>query len=124
MKSRKFLSMLLGISMMISVTACGNDNTGQMQPAAENAGESTPAESQESQESTEAADPAQVQKITMWSNDQHDQAIIDEKIQQFNETIGKEKGIEVEYTVYGSDYYSTLDVAVSAGEGPDIFKCY
>ena len=38
MKSRKFLSMLLGISMMISVTACGNDNTGQMQPAAENAG--------------------------------------------------------------------------------------
>lgn len=64
-----------------------------------------------------------VQKITMWSNDQHDQKIYEEKIQKFNVTIGKEQGIEVEYTVYGSDYYSTLDVAVSAGEAPDIFKC-
>lgn len=64
-----------------------------------------------------------VQVIRMWSNDQHDQAIIRQKIDEFNATIGKENGIAVEYTVYGSDYYTTLDVAVSAGEGPDIFKC-
>lgn len=126
MKSKKLLSILLGIGMMVSVTACGN--SGQAEPAAKSTEESTAAESQEnageSQESAaEPAEPGEVQKITMWSNDQHDQAIIDEKIQEFNETIGKEKGIEVEYTVYGSDYYSTLDVAVSAGEGPDIFKC-
>ncbi|MDD4310928.1 MAG: extracellular solute-binding protein [Eubacteriales bacterium] len=64
-----------------------------------------------------------VQTIRMWSNDQHDQKVINAKIEEFNETIGKEKGIAVEYTVYGSDYYSTLDVAVSADQGPDIFKC-
>lgn len=64
-----------------------------------------------------------VQVIRMWSNDQHDQSVIKEKIEAFNATIGKENGIAVEYTVYGSDYYSTLDVAVTSKEGPDIFKC-
>ena len=64
-----------------------------------------------------------VQVIRMWSNDQHDQAVIKAKIDEFNATIGKENGIAVEYTVYGSDYYSTLDAAVNSKEGPDIFKC-
>lgn len=64
-----------------------------------------------------------VQVIRMWSNDQHDQSVIKAKIEEFNATIGKENGIAVEYTVYGSDYYSTLDVAVTSKEGPDIFKC-
>lgn len=59
-----------------------------------------------------------VQVIRMWSNDQHDQSVIKEKIEAFNATIGKENGIAVEYTVYGSDYYSTLDVAVTSKEGP------
>ena len=69
------------------------------------------------------AGAAEVQTIRMWSNDQHEQAVIKAKIDEFNATIGKENGIAVEYTVYGSDYYSTLDVAVTSGEGPDIFKC-
>lgn len=68
-----------------------------------------------------AASADDVQVIRMWSNDQHDQSVIKEKIEAFNATIGKENGIAVEYTVYGSDYYSTLDVAVTSKEGPDIF---
>lgn len=34
-----------------------------------------------------------VQVIRMWSNDQHDQSVIKEKIEAFNATIGKETGL-------------------------------
>ena len=64
-----------------------------------------------------------VDTINMWSNDTHDQSVYEKVIEDFNNTTGKEKGIVVNYTVYGSDYYNALDVAVTAGEGPDIFKC-
>ena len=69
------------------------------------------------------ASAEEVQVIKMWSNDQHDQAVFNAKIEEFNATIGKENGVAVDYTVYGSDYYTTLDVAVVGKEGPDIFKC-
>lgn len=106
MRMKKVLSLLFGAILTASLFACGGS------------GEKEASSGKGAEENAK-----DVQKITMWSNDQHDQEIIEEKIQEFNETVGKEKGIEVEYTVYGSDYYSTLDVAVSAGEGPDIYKC-
>lgn len=93
MRTRKYLSLALCMALLLSLCAF------------------TPASAED------------VQVIRMWSNDQHDQSVIHAKIDEFNATIGKENGIAVEYTVYGSDYYTTLDVAVSAGEGPDIFKC-
>ncbi len=106
MRMKRVLALLLGTVLATSLAACGSSGGGEASGEKESGGSSQ-----------------DVQKITMWSNDQHDQEIIEDKIQEFNDTIGKEKGIEVEYTVYGSDYYSTLDVAVSAGEGPDIYKC-
>lgn len=121
MKGRKIIALALGLTMLMATAGCGN--TAQ-EPAALTAESAAGTESAETITGSEAApDKVEMKKITMWSNDQHDQAVIEEKVQQFNETVGKEKGIEVEYTVYGSDYYSTLDVAISAGEGPDIFKC-
>lgn len=119
MKGKKLTGIILGIWVLASVTGCGSTSSGTQASGQETAGNDI---TKSSIEETNAV-PGEITKVTMWSNDQHDQAIIDEKIREFNETIGKEKGIEVEYTVYGSDYYSTLDVAVSAGEGPDIFKC-
>lgn len=113
MKMKKVMLMLLSAAMLVSMAGCGNTKS-------ETAGNETAKEETKEETKEENKD---VQKITMWSNDQHDQKIFEEKIQEFNETTGKEEGIEVEYTVYGSDYYSTLDVAVSAGEGPDIYKC-
>lgn len=107
MKMKKVFSLLVGAGLVVSLAACGSSGS-ESTSGGKDVGEKAEKD---------------VKKITMWSNDQHDQEIIEEKIQEFNDTIGKEKGIEVEYTVYGSDYYSTLDVAVSAGEGPDIYKC-
>lgn len=111
MKMKKVMLMLLSAVLLVSAAGCGNAKSEGADNESGTAKEETKEEGKD------------VQKITMWSNDQHDQKIFEEKIKEFNETTGKEEGIEVEYTVYGSDYYSTLDVAVSAGEGPDIYKC-
>ena len=46
-----------------------------------------------------------------------------ETVENFNATKGKELGIQIELSVYGSDYYSTLDIALSADDAPHIFKC-
>ena len=69
------------------------------------------------------AEESKVETVTIWSNDAHNKAQYEALINEFNETVGKEKGIVIEYTVYGGDYYSALDVALQAGEAPDIFKC-
>ncbi len=70
-----------------------------------------------------SADEKKIDTITVWSNDAHNKAQYEALIADFNETVGKEKGIVIEYTVYGGDYYSSLDVALQSGEAPHIFKC-
>ena len=64
-----------------------------------------------------------VTTITVWSNDAHSKDVFEQLVKQFNEGEGKELGIAIDLSVYGSDYYSTLDVAIQAGEAPYIFKC-
>lgn len=116
MKRKAYISILAGAALALSLAACGKS-------ASESSKNDTDTSAGSENDSSDNADaPAEVTTIKMWSNDQHDQAVYEEKIKEFNETIGKEKGIVVEYTVYGSDYYTALDVAVTAGEGPDIFK--
>jgi ABC-type glycerol-3-phosphate transport system substrate-binding protein len=119
MKIKKGLALLLSVIFVFTLIGCDNKKDVE-----NNTNETTVNSNTDNKQSTtDKGTEQKVQKIIMWSNDQHDQSIYDQKIKEFNETIGKELGIEVEYTVYGSDYYSTLDVAVVAGEGPDIYKC-
>lgn len=61
--------------------------------------------------------------ITIWSNDAHSKDLFVEKVENFNNNEGKELGIVIDLSVYGTDYYSTLDVALQADEAPYIFKC-
>lgn len=61
--------------------------------------------------------------IKVWSNDAHSKDIFTAKVENFNNNEGKELGIVVELNVYGTDYYSVLDVALSSGDAPHIFKC-
>lgn len=115
MKRFKILCVLLSLMLVMTFTACSTssrnnsstDNTG-------NDGGTT---------GKQTSDNVKVDTIVMWSNDTHNQSVYEEAVKEFNNTIGKEKGIIVDYSVFGSDYYNTLDVAVTAGEGPDIFKC-
>ena len=45
-----------------------------------------------------------VTTIYVWSDNAHEKELRIKQVEEFNNTIGKEKGIFVEYTVYGGDY--------------------
>jgi len=46
----------------------------------------------------------------------------EEQVVKFNETIGKENGIKIELTNYGSDYAKTVEMAIANDNAPDFFK--
>jgi multiple sugar transport system substrate-binding protein len=59
--------------------------------------------------------------ITIWHNNTSAKNYYDAKVKEFNDTIGKQKGIVIDYKVLG-DYANTLQVALAAGEGPDLYR--
>ena len=64
-----------------------------------------------------------VEKITMWSDNTHSKAVFEELVKKFNETTGKEKGIELVYEVKEGEG-KDLDLAIKSGNAPDLFqKC-
>lgn len=61
-------------------------------------------------------------KITIWSNDSHSKDLMLKLIREFNDGEGRELGVEVEYTVKGEDYSQALEMAITAGNAPDMFQ--
>jgi ABC-type glycerol-3-phosphate transport system substrate-binding protein len=60
--------------------------------------------------------------IKVWTNDAHNKLERVANVEAFNKGEGAQRGIVVDYTVYGTDYYTALDLALSAGEEPHLFK--
>ncbi|MDR2900097.1 MAG: extracellular solute-binding protein [Treponema sp.] len=60
--------------------------------------------------------------VKVWSNDAHNKGEYTKIVDEFNAGKGAEMGIKIEYTVYGGDYYTVLDLAIAAGEEPHLFK--
>lgn len=63
-----------------------------------------------------------VDVVTVWSDNAHEKELRDKQIAEFNEGVGKELGIKIDYTVYGDSYTDTIKMAVQAGEAPDLFR--
>lgn len=61
-----------------------------------------------------------VEVFKMWTDSANDREM--EQVTKFNETIGKENGIKLELTNYGSDYAKTLEMAIANDNAPDFFK--
>ena len=61
-----------------------------------------------------------LQKVRVWTSDSGAKAIWDPLVEEFNNTVGKEKGIKLEWETYGSDYNTVLDVARQNGQLPEI----
>ena len=70
----------------------------------------------------DGADDEDVQVVTVWSDNAHEQSVREAQIEEFNNTIGKQEGIRIDYTVYGTDYADVINVALMANEGPDLFR--
>ena len=48
-------------------------------------------------------------------------SLLETEIENWNNTVGAEKGIKIEMTVNNDSYSETLDMAIKAGNAPDIF---
>ncbi len=116
MKVKRLLSVLLVVMMALTLfSACTTTNSGSAVPSqATNAGTE--------KSGTDEKTSVKTDVIHVWSNDAHNRDEYMEVINKFNETTGKEKGIKIEYKVYGGDYYNSLDIAISANEEPHLFK--
>lgn len=104
MKKRLFLA---GVAAAIMLAGCSNGETGETNTSAGAAEEAT---------STD------VEVITVWSDNAHEQEIRERQIAEFNAGEGKELGIQIDYKVYGSNYSDTIKIAAKAGEAPDLYK--
>ncbi len=63
-----------------------------------------------------------MEKIHVWSDNAHEKDLRLRQIDEFNSTKGKELGIEIVYTVYGSDYQDAIKAAALSGDAPELFR--
>lgn len=111
---KKLFALMLALVMLFTLAACG----GQASAPAE---EEAPA-AQEAPAAAPAEKPVEIETITVWSDNAHEKEIRDRQIAEFNEGVGKELGIKIEYTVYGDKFKDTVQMALQAGEAPDLFR--
>ncbi|NLB90803.1 MAG: extracellular solute-binding protein, partial [Clostridiales bacterium] len=64
----------------------------------------------------------EMETITVWSDNAHEKELRVKQVDTFNNTIGKELGINIEYTVFGDSYSDSIKIAAQAGETPDMFR--
>ena len=62
-----------------------------------------------------------VTTVTFWEFTGHAAELTQELVAQFNETIGKEKGIAIELSNQGRNYEQAFSIALESGNPPDIF---
>lgn len=60
--------------------------------------------------------------IRVWTDDGGTKEAMVDLANQYNKTTGKEKGIKIEYSVYGSDYKTMLDLAIQNDQVPELIK--
>ncbi|MBC8059095.1 MAG: extracellular solute-binding protein [Clostridiaceae bacterium] len=75
-----------------------------------------------SSSTTETKDAVKMETITVWSNNASQKDQDEKMVADYNKGEGKTKGINIDYKIYGGDYNNVLKIAISAGEGPDIYK--
>lgn len=107
-KRVKVLSVILSMTMVCGLMAgCGAGTDGGEESGQSRQSSSVPETKQEQQaeESSQAPDSnpetEDILKVDMWTSDASKEAVLKELVDGYNETIGKENGIELELTVSG-----------------------
>ncbi|MCU6710237.1 sugar ABC transporter substrate-binding protein [Paenibacillus sp. J5C_2022] len=102
-RNGKSMFMIIVLLIMITLTACSE---GAVNEAAEGGNDSD----------------VKMETVKVWTNSGHSKEVVTQMVDEFNQTIGKEKGIHIEYTVHGGDYVKLLEVAIASDQTPDLFK--
>lgn len=119
-KITKATSLMLGLALSAGLlTGCGTT----VENTAETTGMAAGTETiSETISETITAEPVEVSTVTWWSGDSHNKDLMEKLIKDFNETTGKEKGINIEYKVIGGDGAAqAVELALKSGVGPDLF---
>ena len=66
--------------------------------------------------------PGGVTTVRVWTNDAHNKVEVDAIVERFNATTGAQRGVFVEYTVYGADCQTAMNMALDTGREPEIHK--
>lgn len=62
-----------------------------------------------------------VTTVTVWTGNGHDKAFLNEKINEWNTTVGKEQNVKIEYTVQEGNLGDKLSLAFETDQAPDLF---
>lgn len=118
--AKRFIAAVSCAAMVISVVGCGNnkqstESTKQSVGLTQQSVEST----KQSEES--AKENEKVTKVEVWSHDAHSKTVMNELVKDWNETRGKEIGLEIVYTVKEGDIKQAVDMAMISEQAPDFF---
>lgn len=118
----KVVALLMVLTMSMSLLGgCGQGSEGAQEDATDAStdnGNDTSDNDAGKEEETEVT----METIEVWTNNASTKAEDEKMVADFNAGPGKEKGIQIDYKIYGGDYSDVLAIALAAGEGPDLFK--
>ena len=60
--------------------------------------------------------------IRVWSDNASEKLLRDAQVAKFNDGRGKELGIKIEYTIYGTNFADAIKTALQAGEAPHLYR--
>lgn len=60
--------------------------------------------------------------VRVWTSDAGSKDIMTKMVSDYNATIGKEEGIQIDYQVFGGDFNQTLNMALESDQAPEMFS--
>lgn len=70
----------------------------------------------------EAGSSVEMETVRVWTNDGSYKAVLSPIVEEYNKGQGLIDGIQIDYKVFGSDYHDVLKVALTADQGPELYK--
>lgn len=65
---------------------------------------------------------SELKEVQIWSHNSHSKAFMNEKVDEFNQTKGRELGVKLVYTVKESDIQQAAEMAYASDQGPDFIS--
>ncbi len=117
-KQKRILAILLMMTMAVwGLTGCGKETQSGSET---NTGDETANTGSETNTGNGTADPGKVTTITVWTGMTGNKEFMDEKVNEWNQTVGKEKNIQIDYQVK-DNINDMLEVAFTSDQAPDMF---
>ncbi len=68
------------------------------------------------------AKTASIQEVQVWSHDSHSKVAMNQIIDEFNESKGKELGVKLVYTIREGDIQQAAEMGYASNQGPDFIS--